>query len=154
MENSNKSRRRSDIQFEIIEKLKSNPIVSTVLKQVGISRATFYRWMQANKHFERLVEGARGLSVSQINDLCEAQLINLVKEKNIGSIRYWLDNHHPDYIKTRDRSFPGLPRTVLTSIEAESFMIDEDREEILEKLKDADDEFFEEVEAEAKRNGL
>ena len=80
--------------LEILEK---NPVVQIACERSGISKATFYRWKDADKEFAAKVEAALHEGNSLISDIAIAQLISAIKEKNLGAIKFWLQNHHPDY---------------------------------------------------------
>ena len=80
----------------IIEQLKKIPIVEIACEKIGISRSTFYRWRE-DKTFAAAADAAMKDGELYINDLSEAQVISLIKEKNWPAISFWLRAHHPTY---------------------------------------------------------
>lgn len=82
---------------KFLEILEKNPVIQIAIDHSGISKATFYRWRDADKEFAQKVEAALTEGNSLISDIAIAQLISAIKEKNLGAIKFWLQNHHPDY---------------------------------------------------------
>ena len=81
----------------ILQHLRKIPIVQVACEKAGVSRATFYRLRVEDEHFKTSVEEALAEGVNFINDMSEAQLITLIKEKNWPAISFWLRGHHPSY---------------------------------------------------------
>jgi len=84
---------------DLVEQLKKAPIIKVACERVGISRATFYRWQEEDDEFRKAVDIATIEGKLLINDMSEFQLLALIQEKNPSAIKYWLENHHPDYMK-------------------------------------------------------
>lgn len=82
---------------KFLEVLEKNPVVQLACERSSVSKATFYRWREADKEFAQKVEAALTEGNSLISDIAIAQLISAIKEKNLGAIKFWLQNHHPDY---------------------------------------------------------
>ena len=81
----------------LIELFKETPIAYLVCKKAGISRATLYRWKKNDKEFAKQVDKALREGTEMINDVAVSQLIAAIKDKNIGAIRFWLQNNDPKY---------------------------------------------------------
>lgn len=81
----------------LIELLKETPIAQLACKRAGISRATFYRWKKQDKEFSKQIDKALREGIEMINDVAVSQLISAIKDKNIGAIRFWLQNNDPKY---------------------------------------------------------
>ncbi len=81
----------------VLEALKEIPIVQMSCKKAGISRATYYRWLKEDDNFQKQVEKAMNQGFEYINDMGEAQIVTLIKEKKIPAIVLWLKHHHPRY---------------------------------------------------------
>ena len=81
----------------IIEQLRKTPIIQIACERASVSRATFYRWREQDKEFEKAVKEALTEGEIFINELSESQLISLIKEKNWSAISFWLRNHDPKY---------------------------------------------------------
>lgn len=88
---------------KLLEELRKIPIISFACQRTGIARATFYRWCNTDSQFADDVEEASQTGREILNDLCESQLVSLIKDKKWEAIRYYLDNNHPKYIKPRQR---------------------------------------------------
>lgn len=82
---------------KIISLLEKNPIIGFACKKIDISRSTFYRWQKEDPKFKELSQKAILNGKFEINDFAESQLVNLIKEKNVSAIIYWLKNNDPNY---------------------------------------------------------
>lgn len=95
----------------ILDQLRKTPIVQIACEKTGIARATYYRWRKQSKKFKKESDKAIIEGRFMINDLAESQLINAIKDKNFGAIKFWLNSHHIDYkskveITHRDNDIP------------------------------------------------
>jgi hypothetical protein len=100
MNSKNKIRiesRQTEEKKKIIEMLKENPIVDFVCKKLGVGRSTYYRWYADDKEFAKAVDNSLIEGSSLMSSMAESQLLQLIKEKNLGAIMFWLRNKHPDY---------------------------------------------------------
>ena len=82
---------------KFLEILEKSPVVQIACERSGVSKATFYRWKDTDKEFTGKVEVALREGNSLISDIAISQLISAIKEKNLGAIKFWLENHHNDY---------------------------------------------------------
>lgn len=80
----------------ILEQLKKIPIVEIACEKIKISRSTYYRWRE-DPEFAEAADAAMKDGELFINDLSEAQVVNLIREKNWPAISFWLRAHHPRY---------------------------------------------------------
>lgn len=71
-------------------------IKATCLK-VGISRKTYYNWLNNDPDFREAIEGTKVVTYEFI----EEQLNKLILRGNGWAVRYWLSRHHPAYKKKR-----------------------------------------------------
>ena len=81
----------------ILEQLKKTPIVQIACEKVGIARATYYRWKDADRKFSTLAEEAILEGSRLINDMAESQLLSAIRDGNMTGIIFWLKSHHPSY---------------------------------------------------------
>ena len=81
----------------LLQILEKNPVTHIAIERSGVSKATFYRWREADKAFAAKVEDAMREGKGLVSDIAIAQLIAAIKDKNLGAIKFWLQNHHPDY---------------------------------------------------------
>jgi len=65
---------------------KSLGIVSTACKSVGISRTTYYKYYNEDKDFKWSVDSIGDIAL----DCAESQLFELIKEKNVTAIIFYL----------------------------------------------------------------
>ena len=81
----------------ILEQLKKTPIVQLACEKVGISRATYYRWKNADRKFSMLAQDAILEGSRLVNDMAESQLLSAIRDKNMTAIIFWLKHHHSSY---------------------------------------------------------
>lgn len=82
---------------QIVDELEKAPIVLAVCQRVGISRATFYRWLKDDGTFAESVENSKREGIHTINDLAESKLIANIKNGDNTAIIYWLKHNHLKY---------------------------------------------------------
>lgn len=87
----------------LLEHLRTVPIVEIACKKGGISRATFYRWCSDDGDFKASVDNAKVDGVENINDMSEAQLISLIREKKYPAVQFWLRNNHHRFMSEDKR---------------------------------------------------
>lgn len=82
---------------KVLEVLRETPIVHIASKRSGVSKATYYRWRVDDPVFQKESDEAIKTGKALINDMAFSQLIALIKEKNVGAIKFWLTNQHSDF---------------------------------------------------------
>ncbi len=82
---------------DFIEHFKKTPIIQVVCSQVGISRATFYRWIKEDPVFYQQYLEAEAEGREFMGDAMESHLIQLAKNGNLGAIIFYLKHNHPRY---------------------------------------------------------
>lgn len=82
----------------ILENLKKIPIKTIAYQKVGISRATFYRWQEEDEEFRECCIKAEQEGVENMNDMTEAQLLQMTKERHWPSISLWLKSNHSRFM--------------------------------------------------------
>jgi len=110
---------------KIIDALTNNPIVSLVCKQVGISRATYYKYLAEDRPFSYAAERAANSGKLLVNDLAKSNIIQLIRDRDPQMTIFWLKHNDRDYI---DKKF--LEITKNKDLE----MTPEEREEIADAL--------------------
>jgi len=105
---------------QVIDQLKTTPIVQIACQKAGISRATYYRWRDDDESFRNFSDRALTDGVGFINDLAESQLISLIKEKIPTAIYYWLNHNHPRYSDRRIYLTDSEQRTFLNAVKSSS----------------------------------
>lgn len=86
---------------DVLDQLKTTPIVQVSCQKTGVSRATYYRWRNEDLDFREKSDLAMKEGVAFINDMAESQLLTLIKEKHPTSVYYWLNHRHPEYSDKR-----------------------------------------------------
>lgn len=89
--------KKNRVLKQLLEELKKVPIVQIACEKCGVSRKSFYEWKRKDKKFEKLVEEAMSEGEAFINEMSESQLLQLIKEGNFPSIRFWLNHRHPKF---------------------------------------------------------
>ena len=114
--------RQKNDKEALVEAFREMPIIQVACKRTGISRATYYRWRKEDKNFRKQCEDAMNQGFEYINDLSEAQIINLIKEKKLPAITLWLKNHHPQYGSKTKTYIPIATNEELTPEEQKIIM--------------------------------
>lgn len=91
------SRNHTKDKQKMVEQLKKMPIVEIACKNLGLPRATYYRWRKADTKFAEACDEAIEQSIGMVSDMAESQLISAIRDKNMTAIIFWLKNHHPRY---------------------------------------------------------
>ena len=81
----------------LLEQFKKTQIVQIACQKTGIARATYYRFRKSDPEFAKQADDALHEGISLINDLAESQLLSLIRDRNLGSVVFWLKSHHPSY---------------------------------------------------------
>ncbi len=84
---------------KILEELERTPIIQVVCEKFGISRQTFYRWMNENEDSFNDVNKALGFGIGLVNDVAESNVLAGIKNKDAGYTKYWLSHRHSAYRK-------------------------------------------------------
>src|ERR1700690_1313879 len=90
-------KRQTKLKEALINTLKEMPIIEVAVKRIGIGRDTYYRWKAQDKDFLKRSQEAMMQCIEFINDMSESQIIALIKDKKMSSIKFWLRHNHPKY---------------------------------------------------------
>jgi len=93
----------------IVKRLSEVRIVEIACKSVGISRATYYRWLKDDRQFAWDCEDAIRMGTETICDLAESQIVSKIRNGDFKASTYFLEKHHKDYMP-RPRSSSGGER--------------------------------------------
>ena len=91
------SKKQEQTKAALVKRLSEVRIVEIACKSVGISRATFYRWIRDDPIFEQDCDEAVRIGTATISDLAESQIVTKIKGGEIRAAVYWLEHHHSDY---------------------------------------------------------
>ena len=119
----------------ILKKLADVRIVEIACKQVGISRATFYRWQEDDYKFQVDCQQAIQQGTDRISDLAESQVVNKIKDGNFRASTYWLEKHHPDYAPRRPNQSDKFEDPFAKYSEEQLMMVLESSDGILKDYK-------------------
>ena len=94
--------KKERVQHKFLDELRKIPIVQVACERVGLSRQSVYRWRTEDRDFKLQMDKALDEGEELLNDLCESQLLALVKDKHFQAIKYRLDKRHPKYLKPKE----------------------------------------------------
>lgn len=103
-------------QKKLLKCLEEDSVISIACQKAQISRATYYRWVESDKQFVKLVNAARSKGDDKYNDISESKLMQLVAEGNIRAIMFRLNNKHPDYSYPKVLPYQKEPAQLLEPI--------------------------------------
>lgn len=99
---------KDELQKKLIEKAKDNPLISPLCHQIGIARATYYRWIDEDPKFKKEMEKSQKLGRSALCDLAESKIIQLTKSGNdntaLNAAKYILNHNSPIYKQVSEPS--------------------------------------------------
>lgn len=95
--NNTIDKRQMKQKESLLEQLRKTPIVEIACKNLGVGRATYYRWRTEDSVFLKESNKALLEGRSLVNDMAESQLLSAIRDKNMTAIIFWLRNHHIDY---------------------------------------------------------
>lgn len=87
----------------ILETLRTELTVQATCKKLGISRQTYYRWLEVftntgeHPFLEREIAEAIAEGVRAINDYAENELVKKIYKGDIQAIKFWLTRRHEEY---------------------------------------------------------
>lgn len=114
--------KKSRIKNTFLEELKRIPIIQVACEKVGISRTSVYRWREKDKKFAEEMDVALEEGEALINDLTEAQLLNMIKEKEWCAISFWLRHRNPKFKEKLE---------ITASVKHENEILDPEQEHLL-----------------------
>ncbi len=89
---------------KFLKELCKVPNISVVCEKVGVARNTVYRWRNEDTTFRKEMDKALSLGEETVSDLAHSKLFLAMQREEPWAIRYWLDNHHKNYVKPRSKS--------------------------------------------------
>jgi len=104
-----------DDKQKFLDKLEDMPIVSVVCRNVGISKASVYRWREEDSEFKKRFDRALKRGRETLVDHAESKLVKLVDKENLGAIKMVLEANSKRYYRPRKpMAAPKEPRYVKT----------------------------------------
>lgn len=89
--------RQTKDKEKLIEQFKKMPIIQIAVERAGISRPTYYRWLEEDPIFRDAAMAAIGDGEAFLSDKSEGQLVTLIGEKHFGAIKHYLAHHSDKY---------------------------------------------------------
>jgi len=89
--------RQSKEKELLLEQFRKIPIIQVACEKSGVGRATYYRWRQDDPEFAKMADEALLEGSLLVNDMAESQLLQAIRNQNLGAIIFWLKHHHPSY---------------------------------------------------------
>jgi hypothetical protein len=128
------------LKKEIIDLLRDAPFINHVMKKVGVSRMTFYRWVHDDKTFSYNVRAALQEGHKNMIEVTESALFKKIRSEHFGAIKFYLENNHGNYMNRRyaprtatDRIEEDAPNNVYSRIPS-TLVLDDDQTEQMEHL--------------------
>ncbi len=87
------------LQKKFLEEITRTPVVQHACEKVGISRNTYYRWVNEDIDFSLAVKECLGAGVDFVNDHAESNILNGIKKGEMRATTYWLSHRHKEYRK-------------------------------------------------------
>lgn len=113
------------ITDRLISELEKAPIIEIACKKIGITRQTFYRWIEKDFELKSKVDDAIQRGSELINDMAESTLIQNIKDNELTAVIFWLKNRHEKF-----RTKLQISGKIKNEIE----LSDEEKEELKESL--------------------
>ena len=134
--------KNSDTRVKFIQIIADTPFVNHACKKVGISRATFYRWMKDNKGFRDAVSQALKDGRENTVEIAEAVLLKKMREGDLGATKYYLSFNSERYAPRRAAPTPAINEDVrkvlieaMRTIQEHQPMSTGDREQVKRALR-------------------
>lgn len=89
---------REQVKSKMIEMLANRPSVQSCCKQLGIGRATFYRWLETDSEFRRKINESIKDGVFEYNGRAEQTILDMIDNGNMTAIIFWLKRRHSEYM--------------------------------------------------------
>lgn len=110
----------------LLEHLRKMPIAQAVCDKVGVSRPTFYRWKREDPVFAKAAAEAAEEGRKFVSEMSEGQLLNLINDRNLGAIMFWLRHNDARY----------AAKIQITTNEAEDEELSPEQDEAVRKVLD------------------
>ncbi len=88
---------------EFLDELRRMPIIHSACEKAGISRQTYYRWVEANPDFKKEVGIAMSEGADKVDDISNSQLFKALNDGELRAIFYWNEKHSDRIHKTANK---------------------------------------------------
>ena len=86
------ARKKESDKKKLLAILCDMPIVSIACRQIGLSRATYYRWCDSDREFANTIDRVISKGEDAITDLAVSKLIARINQGDIWALQFWLRN--------------------------------------------------------------
>jgi hypothetical protein len=93
-------------RLKFIQILEDTPFISYAAKKSGVAKATIYRWMKSDSNFQSAVDLALESGRRHLSDIAEMALTEKIKSKDLGAIKFYLQNNNKRYRPVRTTYIP------------------------------------------------
>ncbi len=91
------SRNQKRDKQKFLEALRKMPIIEAACKQVGVPRATVYRWRREDVFFARDWNRAIEESYTVVTDIAMTQLVKQIQAGSLSAVVFALRHLHPKF---------------------------------------------------------
>jgi hypothetical protein len=127
-----------DTKKKFLEELEKEGLIIAACRRSGLSRSTFYRWKKEDREFSKQVTKSQKIGRDNVNDLCDFSTIQLIREKNFSTIKW--------YKSFNDKRYKPKPRRVIiehSKLGENQEMFDIVKREEWDKITDAHKHIYE-----------
>lgn len=86
-----------EVREKFLKRLKESPTIKAACRATGIDRKTYYNWIKKNEKFAKQCEEALKEGRESVCDTAESQIFDLISEKKIEAIKFYLTHNNPRY---------------------------------------------------------
>ena len=95
-------KKRQDLQKKkLLEFVEDSPNIGVALSRIGINRSTLGRWRDDDQNFSIELNHAMERGIEKTADNVELSLIASARDGKVPAQKYYLNNNHPRYMRSR-----------------------------------------------------
>jgi hypothetical protein len=134
------SHNKAKVQRDIIDQLREVPFINHTMKKLGVSRMTFYRWIERDEVFSYNVHAALQEGHKNMIEVTESALFKKIRDEHFGAIKFYLENNHGNYMNQKyrvgeiyDRNYKDAPNPAHARIPS-ILVLDDEQTDQMTKL--------------------
>ncbi|MFA5208384.1 MAG: hypothetical protein WC428_07125 [Candidatus Paceibacterota bacterium] len=89
--------KKNKVKNQFLDELRKIPIIQVACEKTSLSRNSIYRWKKEDMEFSKAVDEALADGESFINEMCESQLLGLIKDKSWPALAFWLRHRNSKF---------------------------------------------------------
>src|SRR3989344_397783 len=86
-----------EVKDKFLSRLRQSPTIKAACRSAGIDRKTYYNWVKKNNAFAKQCDEAIQEGRESVCDNAESQIFDLIGEKKIDAIKFYLTHNNPRY---------------------------------------------------------